>query len=259
MVYKLLERLLFNRLEPEIDIVIPAEQAGFRKYRSCAEQVLSVTNHIESGFQRKLKTGVVFIDLTAAYDTVWKKGLLFKLIKVIPCLQICDLLNNMLSDRLFNVLLNDQCSRFKKLNNGLAQGSVLSCLLFNLYIHDLPPSISRKFLYADDKAYACQHESFDKINRILTKDMAEFVRYCKKWRLIPNVKHEFEPVYLGVKLDRSLTYGPHMTKLKQTRYKKQPSPKAGVHFMGSNWSMSKNFSIGFGILNRRILLHNMAK
>lgn len=92
-------------------------------------------------------------DLTAAYDTVWKRALLYKLIKAVPCLRMVNMVDNMLSDRLFQVLLNDQSSRFKKLNNDLAQGSVLSCLLFNLYIHDLPPSIARKFLYAEDMLF----------------------------------------------------------------------------------------------------------
>jgi hypothetical protein len=50
-------------------------QAGFRKNRSCTEKVLALTSHIEAGFKRQLKTGMVFIDLIAAYDTVWKDGL----------------------------------------------------------------------------------------------------------------------------------------------------------------------------------------
>lgn len=83
---KLYERLLYNRIVSEIEKLIPAEQAGFRKKRSCEEQVLTLTNHIEAGFQRQLKTGIVFVDLTAAYDTVWKKGLLYKLIKAVPYL-----------------------------------------------------------------------------------------------------------------------------------------------------------------------------
>lgn len=104
--FKLLERTLFTRLSPEIDKVLPPEQAGFRVGRSCAEQVLSLTNHIELGYQKGLKTGLVLIDLTAAYDTVWKQGILYKLISVIPCLEICDLVCNMLSDRMFQILLN---------------------------------------------------------------------------------------------------------------------------------------------------------
>lgn len=173
--FKLYERLLYDRIVSEIEKVTPPEQAGFRRNRSCDEQVLTLTNYIEDCYQHQLKTGVAFIDLTVAYDTVWKRGLLFKLTKVVPCLRLVDTIANMLSDRLFQILLKDRCSRFMKLNNGLAQGSVLSPALFNLYVHDLPPSISRKFLFADDMAYAVQHKLFSEINEQLSKDMTTFV------------------------------------------------------------------------------------
>lgn len=128
--FKLFERLIYNRIVDDIEKLLPPEQAGFRKNRGCAEQVMSLANHIENGFQKKLKTGAVFIDLTAAYDTVWKNGLLYKLIKAVPCLRINNLVANMLSDRLFHVFVNDQRSQFMKLNNGLPQGSVLSSLFW---------------------------------------------------------------------------------------------------------------------------------
>ena len=63
---KLLERLLYNRTVDAINAVIPPEQAGFRSGRSCAVQVLFLTNYIENGFQRCLEADVVFVDLTAA-------------------------------------------------------------------------------------------------------------------------------------------------------------------------------------------------
>ncbi|KAJ8893734.1 hypothetical protein PR048_006334 [Dryococelus australis] len=75
---KLFERLIYNRISPVIDKIIPPEQTGFRNGRCCMDQVLTLTNFIED-FQRKLKTGVVFVYLTAAYDIVWKKGLVYKL------------------------------------------------------------------------------------------------------------------------------------------------------------------------------------
>lgn len=103
---KLLEQMLYNRIEK----LLPTEQAGFRKGRSCDDQVLSLTIYIESGCQQNFKFEVVFIDLTGEYDTVWTRGLMFKLISDIPCLEICDLICNILSDRLFQVLLNDQKS-----------------------------------------------------------------------------------------------------------------------------------------------------
>ena len=76
--YKLLERLLLTRLSPIFESVIPPEQAGFRKKRNTCDQVLALTSYIESGFQKKLKTGAVLIDLSAAYDTVWQAELMMK-------------------------------------------------------------------------------------------------------------------------------------------------------------------------------------
>lgn len=91
-------------------------------------------------------------------------------------------------------------------------------------------------------AYAYQHKLFSELNKVLTNDMTEFVRYCKRWRLVPNITktvvtcfhlanklaamelrvmfdgvqltHDFEPTYLGVKLDRSMTYRNHINKLR---------------------------------------------
>lgn len=83
---KLFERCLLGRIHPIIENVIQKEQARFQKGRSCCDQVLALTNYLELGFEKNMKTGVVFLDLSAAYDTVWKRGLLMKLSEVIPCL-----------------------------------------------------------------------------------------------------------------------------------------------------------------------------
>ena len=77
--YKLIERLLLTRPAPIFESVITPEQAGFRKKRNTCDQVLALTSYIESGFQKKLKSGAVLIGLSAAYDTVWQAGLMMKL------------------------------------------------------------------------------------------------------------------------------------------------------------------------------------
>ena len=73
--YKILERLIYARVEPLIDPLLPKEQAGFRRGKSTVDQVVLLTQNIEDSFEAKKKTGAVFIDLTAAYDTVWHHGL----------------------------------------------------------------------------------------------------------------------------------------------------------------------------------------
>lgn len=111
VMYKLLERLLHNRIKSAIDVKLPDEQAGFRENRSCCDQVMALTTHIELGFEKRKKTAMVFIDLTSAYDTVWRHGLLYKLIKAIPCNSFISLVNEMLSKREFVVYINNEHSK----------------------------------------------------------------------------------------------------------------------------------------------------
>jgi len=72
-----------TRISPIVDKQLSCDQAGFRPGRSCCGQVLNLTQFIEDGFENQLKTGAVLVDLTAAYDTVNHKALLFKVAKVV--------------------------------------------------------------------------------------------------------------------------------------------------------------------------------
>ena len=82
-----LERLIYNRISPVIPVIdpqLPQEQAGFRPGRSTLDQVAKLTSDIELAFDGNLKGGAVFVDLTAAYDTVWRRGLILKLLRMLP-------------------------------------------------------------------------------------------------------------------------------------------------------------------------------
>lgn len=67
--YKLLERAIYNRIYDAIDRKLPGEQAGFRKNRSCTDQILALSTFIESEFEKKQKTGVALVDLSSLYGT----------------------------------------------------------------------------------------------------------------------------------------------------------------------------------------------
>ena len=82
--YKILEKLIYVRVKPLINPLLPKEQPGFRRRKSTVDQVVLLTQSIKDSFKAKKKTGAVFVNLTAAYDTVWHRGLICKLLRLLP-------------------------------------------------------------------------------------------------------------------------------------------------------------------------------
>ena len=82
--FKILERLINAHVEPIIDPLLPREQAGFWHKRSTIDQVTLLTQEIKGSFSAKKNAGSVFVDLTAAYGTVWHCGLTCNLLHLLP-------------------------------------------------------------------------------------------------------------------------------------------------------------------------------
>ena len=84
---KTMERMVNRRLQHHLEKTGPLfpSQSGFRKNRSTENQVILLTQDVENLFQQKMKTLSVFVDLTKAFDKVWKEGLFFKLLKKRVC------------------------------------------------------------------------------------------------------------------------------------------------------------------------------
>ena len=96
---KLYERLIYDRIQPITESCLPIEQAGFRPGRSSLDQVALLTEDIEQAIDQKLKAGIVLVDLSAAYATVWHRGLTFKLLNTIPSRHIVCVIMSMISQR----------------------------------------------------------------------------------------------------------------------------------------------------------------
>jgi len=144
--FNILERLIYARVDPFIDPLLPREQGGFRHGRSTADQVTLLTQDIDDSFSAKKKAGAVFVDLTAAYDSVWHRGLTCKLMRLLPDRHMHRMIMEMVGNRSFTLTTgNGKRSRLRRLKKGVPQGSVLAPLLFNTYICGLPTTVSRKY------------------------------------------------------------------------------------------------------------------
>ena len=98
------------RISPLVDEKLTRDQAGFRPGRSCAGQLLNLTQHIEDGYERKMLTGAAFVDLSAAYDTVQHRLMIRQLMDMTGDIDLCHVIRCLLSNRRYFVQLNDKKS-----------------------------------------------------------------------------------------------------------------------------------------------------
>ena len=74
-------------------------------------------------------------------------------------------------------------SRLRCLKNSIPQGLVLAPLLFNIYMYNLPPMISRKFAYADNLALLHSSGNWKDLEGTLSQDISTLSSYLQTWRL----------------------------------------------------------------------------
>ena len=55
----------------------------------------------------KKKAGTVFVDLTAAYSTVWHRGLTYKLLRLLPDRHMVRMIMEMVSNRSFTLTIDN--------------------------------------------------------------------------------------------------------------------------------------------------------
>ena len=96
---------------------------------------------------------MALLDLSRAYDRVWKEDLLLSLVDGGVPLKIVRWIHAFLRNRQFKVLLNGSLSRTRWLIHGVPQGAVSSPHLFLFYINTIAdnlPDEVRNSIFADD-------------------------------------------------------------------------------------------------------------
>ena len=118
--------------------IIHKEQIGFEKNCRPSDHLLVLKTLIDAYTNQGKKLFACFVDFQKAFDSVWRTGLFFQLIKYGLNHQIIKLLKNMYDKTSICLKLNGKLTPAFKTFRGVRQGCNLSPKLFNILINNIP-------------------------------------------------------------------------------------------------------------------------
>ena len=148
-------------------------QCGFRAKVSTEFATYDIVECILENLDQKIQTCAVFLDLTKAYDTVDHSALLWKLehyygIGGLPL----QLFENYFHRREQYTVVYMCRSHTQQINCDLPHRSILSPLLFSLYVNDLPKvSNFKTTLFADDTCLILANKTIDILEKMVDQEM----------------------------------------------------------------------------------------
>lgn len=195
---KLFEILICNRLKQHLtnNNIIAEEQFGFREGASTQKAIFTLTDYIYKAWNNKELVVGIFCDLTKAFDCVNHDLLIRKLEHYGIKGSILKLLQTYLYRRKQRIILQTQdpttyVSWWDTSRHDVPQGSVLGPLLFNVYINDLPGTLTglaHIILYADDTTIIVSTKDEETLNYKINLIMNHIYMWFQNNQLILNLE-----------------------------------------------------------------------
>ncbi|KAI5622218.1 hypothetical protein C0J50_18226 [Silurus asotus] len=169
-------------------------QSGFKAAHSTETALLAVSEKLHAARSAKLSSVLIFLDLSAAFDTVNHKTLLSTLKSLGICGTAWKWFATYLEGRSYQVTWRGSTSAPWRLTTGVPQGSVLGPLLFSLYTHSIDTTASARIsaCLSDISLWMRAHQL--KLNPSKTELL-----------VIPATARN-----LGVTMDNELSFFPHV-------------------------------------------------
>ena len=177
---KVLERVIYDQLYNYFSShkIFHPNLMGYRKNRSTLTAVLQMYDRWVRGAGNGKVSGIVLLDLSAAFDLVSPEILLDKMKLYGIESDLLEWLESYLIERKQAVWIDHTFSDWLDVSSGVPQGSILGPLLFIIFANDLPYILSCELdQYADDSTLTSSKDTVEDIN----EEIKENCEKVSKW------------------------------------------------------------------------------
>ena len=178
--------------------ILHNSQIGFLPKNRTADHVLTLRTLVDKYVHyHNEKIYACFVDFKKAFDSVWHDGLLFKLLQINVGGCFYNLIKSLYSNSSCSIKIGNSQTRSFQYARGVRQGCILSPLLFNLFINNIPYSFENtlsdpfvlpngtklnSLFYADDLVILSRSKTG------LQTCLNRLSSYCNSWMLSINPK-----------------------------------------------------------------------
>ena len=215
---------------------------GFRPGFNTTNAITDIVSTAYETVGNNHYSGLIFLDLKRAFDTVNHNILLSKLNLYGIQGFAHSFLSSYLTYRKQSVSINNYCSTPLNINNGVPQESTLGPLLFLIYVNDLENSIlTNPRLFADGTCICVDADAISNLEYLMNSELPRVNNWLNANKLIlnalkskaliipPKTREQVSNLeittdssqifvvksvkYLGIYLGNKLTFGPHISYL----------------------------------------------
>lgn len=186
---KLLEKIILEGMSYQVETnnITIDQQYGYRAGHSTTHEISVIAKDIREGLDTKKYTGLVALDGKQAFDKTWHTGILCKIGRIPELKKFLHILRTYLSNRQFFVANRHSKSSTRKIEASVAQGGLLSPMLFSLYMNDIPQTNQVKLaIYADDITFYTTDKNPVIVSSRLNEALEQLHSWQIKWKMITN-------------------------------------------------------------------------